>query len=305
MSSARAHSSVMATLTTVVAACLAVACGPSRTSSTELPVAATTTEVADFARIVGGAKVRVYDLVRPGIDPHDFDPSPADLEALRRAAVVVENGVGLERWLGPALDAAGSHAVVVDTSAGITLRPGGPGEPGDPHIWHDPRNAQRMVTAVAESFALADPAHASSYRANGATYVEVLRALDDDIAGRLATLADKRLVTNHDAFGYYAARYGLDVIGSVIPSADTSAELSAAGTIRLVRQIKAQHVRAVFAESDLPPKMAAAIARQAGVKVVEGADALYGDSLGPTGSAGATYLQMMRHNTEVIVANLS
>jgi len=91
----------------------------------------------------------------------------------------------------------------------------------------------------------------------------------------------------------------------VIPSADTSAELSAAGTIRLVRQIKAQHVRAVFAESDLPPKMAAAIARQAGVKVVEGADALYGDSLGPTGSAGATYLQMMRHNTEVIVANLS
>ena len=274
-------------------------------SSTALRVVATTTELADFARVVGGTHAQVYDIVRPGIDPHDFDPSPADLESLRSAAVVVENGVGLERWLSSALEAAGSRATVVDTSAGITLRPGGSGEPGDPHIWHDPRNAERMVTTVAESFAAADSANAAAYRTSAAAYVAALVALDDEIASRVASLSNKKLVTDHDAFGYFVQRYGLELVGSVIPSFDSSAELSAAAVSRIVAKIRAQGVKAVFAESNLPPKTASAIAHEAGVKVVQGRDALYGDSLGPPGSAGATYLQMMRHNVEVIVDNLA
>jgi ABC-type Zn uptake system ZnuABC Zn-binding protein ZnuA len=118
-------------------------------------------------------------------------------------------------------------------------------------------------------------------------------------------LANKKLVTNHDAFGYYIDRYGLQFVGSIIPSFDTSAELSGRDIRDLVAKIKATKVKAVFSETSLPPKTAETIGREAGVKVVEGEDALYGDSLGPAGSDGDTYLKMIRHNTRTIVSNLS
>src|SRR5207249_3393633 len=121
---------------------------------------------------------------------------------------------------------------------------------------------------------------------------------------KIATLpaADRKLVTNHDAFGYYVARYGLQFVGSIIPSFDTSAELSGKDISALVAKIKATGVRAIFSESSLPPKTAETIGREAGVTVVEGEGALYGDTLGPPGSAGDTYLKMEEHNTDTIVA---
>ena len=129
-------------------------------------------------------------------------------------------------------------------------------------------------------------------------------ALDADIAARIARLPNKKLVTNHDAFGYYIDRYGLVFEGSIIPSFDTSAELSARDVSRVVDTIKKQGVKAVFSESSLPPKTAEVIAERAGVKVVAGPSSLYGDSLGPSGSDGDTYLKMMEHNTRTIVENL-
>jgi len=117
-------------------------------------------------------------------------------------------------------------------------------------------------------------------------------------------LANKQLVTNHDAFGYYVARYGLDFVGSIIPSFDSQAELSAADIAGVVKRIRATGVKAVFSETSLPPKTAEAIGRDAGVTVVAGDDALYGDSLGPPGSDGDTYLKMLRHNTREIVEHL-
>ena len=132
----------------------------------------------------------------------------------------------------------------------------------------------------------------------------MLDGLDREIASELSALTNRKLVTNHDAFGYYVDRYGLQLVGSVIPSFDTQAELSSRDISDLVAKIRSEGVKAVFSEASLPPKTAAAIASQAGVKIVQGDDALFGDSLGPPGSDGDTYLKMQRHNTKVIVENL-
>ena len=268
-----------------------------------LRVVATTTQVADLAANVGGDRVQVTSLLKPGIDPHDYEPSPADIDAIAHADLVLENGVGLEAWLGDTIDSSGFDGPVADTSQGLRLRM--VGGAADPHIWQNPRNAERMAATIDRGLAAAEPSAAATFQANLAAYTRQLQALDSEVQRQIDSLANKRLVTNHDAFGYYIDRYGLQLVGSVIPSFDTSAELSGRDIRDLVAKIKATKVKAVFSETSLPPRTAETIAREAGVKVVEGADALYGDSLGPAGSDGDTYLKMIRHNTRTIVSNLS
>jgi ABC-type Zn uptake system ZnuABC Zn-binding protein ZnuA len=171
-------------------------------------------------------------------------------------------------------------------------------------MWHDPRNAKQMVATMVAAFVAVDPAGAPVYEANAARYTAELEKLDVEIAAKIATLPNKKLVTNHDAFGYYVDRYGLEFVGSIIPSFETSAEVSASELAELVDKIKAQGVKAVFTETSLPSKVAKTIADEAGVKVVDREAALYGDGLGPAKSPGGTYLGMMRHNTTTIVDNL-
>jgi len=287
----------------------AVACGgasgPPSADGSRLNVVATTTQVADFAANIGGDKVRVHGLLKPNVDPHDYEPTPLDMRMLAEADVVVKNGVGFEKWLDQAIEASGFRGTLVDASQGVRLRTG-EGASADPHIWHDPRNAKTMAANIARAFAAADAANAAVYEQNLAAYQARLDELDAEIEKKIQSIPEDRrkLVTDHDTFGYYADRYGLTVVGSVIPSFDTSAELSAKQITDLVARIKAAGVTAIFSEASLPPKTAEAIGREAGVRVVAGEDALYGDSLGPEGSAGATYLQMMRHNTDTIVAAL-
>jgi len=261
-------------------------------------VVTTTTQLSDFSRIVGGDRVEVYDVLKANVDAHDYEPAPADLEALRSADLVVRNGVGLEEWLEPTLDSAGSKAPVVDATDGIALRK------GDPHVWHDASRARAMVANVSRALIRVNPENAATFTANEAGYGAQLDALDVEIRSAIDSLTNKKLVTNHDAFGYFVERYGLEFVGSVIPSFDSQAELSSRELSGLVARIKAEGARAVFSEASLPPKTAETIAREAGVRVVAGDDALYGDSLGPAGGDGDTYLKMMRHNTRVIVDNL-
>ncbi|MEU6750022.1 metal ABC transporter substrate-binding protein [Spirillospora sp. NPDC046719] len=275
----------------------------------KLKVVATTTQVADFARNIGDDKVKVTQILKPNVDPHDYEPSPADIQAIADADVVVKSGVGLERWLDQTIKSAGFHGTVVDSSKGVTIRKGDGSEEeaaGDPHIWHNPQNVQIMSRDIAAAFEAEDPADKAAYEANLKTYTGKLAQLDTWIAGQIDALpADQRkLVTNHDAFGYYIDRYHLTFVGSIIPSFDTSAELSGKQLNTLVGKIRATGVKAIFSESSLPPKTAEAIGRQAGVKVEAGEDSLYGDTLGPAGSAGATYLDMERHNTTTIVTAL-
>jgi ABC-type Zn uptake system ZnuABC Zn-binding protein ZnuA len=299
----------VALVAAVVAALLAAGCSGSggaagdRDGDRRLRVVATTTQVADLAANVGGDRVRVTGLLKPGIDPHDYEPSPADIDAIAHADLVLENGVGLEAWLGDTIDGSGFDGPVVDTSQGVRLRMVG-GAP-DPHIWQDPGNAERMAANIERGLAAAEPSAAGAFRANLAAYTKDLRALDAEVQRQVDSLANRKVVTDHDAFGYYLDRYGLELVGSVIPSFDSSAELSGRDIRDLVAKVRATGVKAIFSETTLPPRAAETIGREAGVKVVTGDDALYGDSLGPPGSDGDTYLKMIRHNTATIVGNLS
>jgi ABC-type Zn uptake system ZnuABC Zn-binding protein ZnuA len=268
-----------------------------------LRVVATTTQVADLAANVGGDRVRVTSLLKPGIDPHDYEPSPADIDAIAHADLVLENGVGLEAWLGDTIEGSGFDGPVVDTSQGVRLRMVG-GAP-DPHIWQDPGNAERMAANIERGLAAAEPQAAGAFRADLAAYTSQLQALDVEVRRQVDSLANRKVVTDHDAFGYYLDRSGLELVGSVIPSFDSSAELSGRDIRDLVAKVRATGVKAIFSETTLAPRAAETIGREAGVRVVTGTDALYGDSLGPPGSDGDTYLKMIRHNTATIVGNLS
>ncbi len=290
------------------------ACGGDDTSSAAggsndpVTVVATTTQLADFARIVGGEQARVYGVLKANIDPHDYEPSPADVQQLGAADVIVKNGLDLEGWFEDTIKAAAPKGQIIEASDGIDIRKAGDEAEhpeGDPHIWHNPANAKIMVNSIEEGLSKADPEHASDYQRNEAEYVRQLDALDAEIKAQVATLPNKKVVTNHDAFGYYLDHYGLEFVGSIIPSFDTQAELSAENIQDIVGKIRSSGVKAVFSESSLPPKTAEAIGKESGVKVVAGEDALYGDTLGPQGSDGDTYLKMIRHNTKALVDNLS
>jgi ABC-type Zn uptake system ZnuABC Zn-binding protein ZnuA len=282
-----------------VAAC---GTGASNDDTDRLAVVATTTVLADFAQVIGGDRVQVTGVQKPNVDPHDFELAPADLEALAKATVIVANGAGLEPWLADAVTSSETSGRVIELSEAITLRKSsGSDAVVDPHVWHDPQNAMIMVRSIADAFSAADPPGAADYARNLSEYLAELDSLDRDIAASLGALSDKRLVTNHDVFGYFAARYGFTIIGSILPSFDTSAELSPGDLRDLVAAIKANGVRAIFPEASLPDKTAKAVAAEAKVRI---APALYGDGLGPPDSVAGTYLTMMRYNTTTIEAAL-
>jgi zinc/manganese transport system substrate-binding protein len=342
-----------------IIALVAAACGDDGDTSAgdgRLKVVATTSILGDFVQQVGGDRVDVDIVLKSNVDAHDFEPSPADIEALRTADIIVRNGAGLEAWFDRTIETSGSSATIVDASEGVRVRQPGDDDAdhaedhadedhaddsnedhadddhaddsnedhaddhggedehthgdghdhgdSDPHIWLDPNNAVTMVGNITDALVASDPDHASEYEANRTGYVEQLEALDAEIAAAIDGLTNKKLVTNHDAFGYYADRYGLEVVGSVIPSFDSSAEMSAQDLDELVRAIKDEGVEAVFSEASLPGDAARTIAEEAGVTVVTGDDALYGDSLGSSDSDASNYLDMMRHNTRTIVSNL-
>ena len=290
----------LALLLTVALAGCGASGGSTHQPDGRLHVVATTTQLADFTRAVGGTRVDVTSILKPNVDAHDYEPSPADIDAVARTPILVANGLGLESWLDDTIKTSGFDGTRVVASAGVT--PMG----DDPHVWQSAANAKVMVANIERALAKADPAGRLTYEANLRAYSAELDRLDTQVKAQIATIppAQRKLVTNHEAFNYYAARYGLTVVGAVIPSFDTSAELSAKEVNELVARIRATGTRAVFSEASLPPQTAETIAREAGVRVVAGPDALYGDSLGPAGSDGATYLAMMRHNTREIVANL-
>ncbi|CUU57229.1 manganese/iron transport system substrate-binding protein [Parafrankia irregularis] len=312
--------SVVATaLTAGLAACGGSGAGSSAGREESAPrVVATTTYAADFARAIGGDGIQVTQILRPGVDPHDYEPSPADLAAIADADLLIENGVGLESWLDDAISASGFDGTEVVMADGVTIRHPDDSEEaaaaeahdehedheeGDPHIWHDPRNVKIMVGNIEKGLAAVDPESSAEYQANLAAYRAKLDELDSETQREIDSIpvAHRKLVTNHDSFGYYVQRYGLEFVGSIIPSFDTSAELSGRSIDDIVGKIRASGAVAVFSESSLPPRTAQTIGSEAGVRVISGEDALYADTLGPAGSAGATYLEAQRHNTDTIV----
>jgi ABC-type Zn uptake system ZnuABC Zn-binding protein ZnuA len=224
------------------------------------------------------------------------------MKALVHADVVVRSGGDVDAWLGDALAGAGTHAPVVTLLRHVAQRRTPEGV--DPHWWQDPRNAVRAVAAIRAAFVRADPRHAAAYRAAAARYSARLRALDAAVERCLGAVpaAERRLVTTHDALGYYARRYGIRVIGAVIPSLSTAGQPSAGEVAALVRTIRAQRVHAIFAEESVNPKVEQAIAAETGARV---GGALWADTLGPPGSSGATYLSSIAANTRALVAGFT
>jgi zinc/manganese transport system substrate-binding protein/manganese/iron transport system substrate-binding protein len=278
-----------------------------RQSGSTIRVLATTTEVQDFVRNVGGDRIAVIPVMQPDEDPHDYQPTAADARAFSDADVIFANGVGLETWFDSLAANArpGVPVVKLGEQSGIALRGGDADEPlGDPHVWFDPTNVQRMVANIRDTLDAVDPAGQTTYDANAAAYIGQLDQLDRDIMAQWATVPteQRRLVTNHDALGYYVDRYGLTFVGSVIPSLSSEAQPSAAETQRLIQAIRAQGVRAIFTESSINPQLAQQIAQQAGVRVYSN---LYGDTLGKPGSGADTYVAMMRYDTQTMVAGMT
>ena len=268
-------------------------------------VLATTTQVGDFVRAVGGERVQVVQVLQPNSDPHEYEPRPDDVRALLEAPLVVESGDGIDAWMDKVVDASGADPRVVVLADANVARVAGEGSGPeasryDPHWWHDPRNAEAAVPAIRDALSRANPSAASVYARNARAYLRQLRRLDAGIAAcmRRVPPTQRKLVTDHDAFGYFARRYGIDVVGAVIPSQTTAAQPSAGDVAQLTDTIRRERVHAVFPEQSLSQKLARAIARETGAS----ADyELYGDTLGPAGSDGATYLGMERHNADAMV----
>ena len=284
----------------LAAACAAAlaGCGAGEGDDPRPVVVATTTQAAELVREVAADRVRVRGVLAPNSDPHDYEVRPGDVKALARASLVVRSGGDLDEWLAGAIDSAGADAPVLDL-----LETAGP-EGGDPHWWQDPRRAERAVEAIGAALVKADPARAGMYAAGARRSVRRLRALDADVRSCLEQIppAQRTLVTTHDALGYYARRYGLRVVGTVIPSLSTQAQASAGDLSELVDTIRRERVRAIFAESSVNASVEDAIAQETGARVGR---ALWADALGPPGSSGATYEGSIRANTAAIVEGLS
>jgi zinc/manganese transport system substrate-binding protein len=286
----------------LAAAALALAaCGTGGGGSSHgLDVVATTTQIGDWARVVAGPDAAVHQLLQPNTDPHEYEPRPSDVEATAVADLVFENGDRLDQWMSKVVSSAGGSTKVVDLGATVPVKlPGETSGPEasryDPHWWHDPRNAISAVQHIEAALSKADPSKRAGFERRAQAYIAQLRSLDHGISACFAKIPRpaRKLVTDHDAFNYFAARYGIQVVGAIIPSQTTQAQPSAGETTHLIDLIKREHVHAVFPESSINARLAHAVARETGARFDF---VLYGDTLGPQGSPGATYLGMEQTN---------
>ncbi len=269
-----------------------------------VPVVTTFSILADLVQNVGGARVTLLNLVPPGGDTHTYEPSTGDIRTVARARLIFENGAGLESWF-TKLRPSAQGARIVALSDGLKKQSFV--EDGqtitDPHLWWNPEHVIAYVNTIRDTLAQVDPAGKAVYASNAARYGNQVRAADAAAKKLIATLpaANRKLVTNHDALGYFARHYGFTIVGEVIPSLGTEQEPSAQDTVRLIQAIRAQRVRAIFTENVINNKLAATVSDETGVRV---APPLVTDALGPKGSAGDTYLKALAYNVRTIVKAL-
>jgi zinc/manganese transport system substrate-binding protein len=269
-------------------------------ATNRLTVAATTTQIQDFVQNIGGSLVSVVGILKPNVDPHDYEPTVDDANAIAKASVIFTHGVGLDAWMDKTIKNANTKAPVVVTTAGIPLLKGDENETeGDPHVWFDPTLVKMMVNTIAAGLVKVDGANVATYQKNVAVYNAQLDQMDAQVRDIFNQVpqAQRKLVTNHDAFRYLAKRYDLTIVGAVIPSISDTAEPSAKEINDLIETIKKEQVKAIFAETSANAKVARQVAQETGVKIV---DNLYGDTLGAPGSAADTYLKMMIYDATTI-----
>lgn len=246
-----------------------------------ITVVATTTVFADMVQNVGGNLVTVKSLVPANGDVHTFSPRPSDLQTLAGAQLVVMNGLGLDDWLRRTIDAVATRAPVVvlgENLPGVDYQTGqDPAGPANPHLWMNVAYGELYVDRISAALQSVDPAHAQMYRAQASAYRATLASLDASVAADIGAIppANRRFVAFHDAFPYFAKRYGLQIVGVAVEA--PGQDPGAAYTAQLIAAIRAAHVKAIFSEAQFPPKLVQQLASQTGTAVVA---TLYDDSIG-------------------------
>ena len=271
----------------------------------KLKVVATFSILADFVKNVGGERVAVSALVGPNGDAHVYQPTPGDAKTLGDAKVVVTNGLGFEGWINRLVKASGTKAPMIVATKGIKPRKAeddhGHGD-ADPHAWQSVANAKRYVENIRDALIAADPAAKDVYEANAAAYAAKLDALDAEVKAAIEKIpADRRrIITTHDAFGYFAAAYGVTFIAP--QGVSTEAEVSAKDVARIITQIRKLKIPAVFLENVTDKRLLERIGAESGARI---GGTLYSDALTDEKGAAPTYLDMMRHNVKQLAAALT
>lgn len=288
--------------------------GPGNAFATDkVPVTASFSILGDLVRVVGGERVALTTLVGPDEDAHAFEPKPADAKTLLSSKLLVVNGLNFEPWAEKLAKSAGFKGETLIASKGVKPR-AMPGEAGhdekdhaadqhdaDPHAWQNPNNVALYVRNIAAALSRVDAAGAAIYQSNAAAYVKELQSLDTWAKAQFAAIpvAKRKVITSHDAFGYFAAQYQIRFLAPQGVNTDT--EPSAKQVAQLIRQVKSEKIRAVFIENMRNPKLIEQLSRDAGATV--GAS-LYSDALSSPDKPGASYLQMMRHNVTQLATGM-
>ncbi|WP_291296113.1 metal ABC transporter solute-binding protein, Zn/Mn family [Elioraea sp.] len=302
-----------AVLAAPLAAPLAAIAAPARALDPR-PAVASFSILADILREVGGPFLSIDTIVGAEKDAHGFQPAPSDAQKLARARFIVVNGLGFEGWMPRLIRASGFKGTQITASRGIaTIKPAqghghshghnhSHGDEADPHVWQDPRRVQQMVRTIAEGLAGADREAAEAYRANAARFVGELQALDTWVAEQFATIprARRRVVTSHDAFGYFGARYGIDFLSP--QGLSTRSEPSAQGIARLVQQIRRDRITALFIETGANPRVLEQVAAESGARI---GGRLFADALSKADGPAPSYVALIRHNTRAIAEALA
>jgi len=274
----------------------------------KLKVVATFSILGDFVKAVGGDRVQVTNLVGPNSDAHVYAPSPADAKTVADAKVVFLNGLGFEGWITRLVKASGTKATMVTATKGIKPRQMAQGgkdpdhEHGsDPHAWQSVGNAKIYVANVRDALVKADPAGKATYEGNAAAYLARLDALDKEVRDEVAKVpaGRRKIITTHDAFGYFKQAYGVDFIAP--QGVSTEAEVSARDLAAIIAQIRKQKIPAVFLENVTDPRLLTRISEETGAKI---GGTLYSDALTDEKGPAPTYIDMMRHNIKTLSAAL-
>jgi zinc/manganese transport system substrate-binding protein len=264
-----------------------------------LNVVASFSILGDFVRNVGGNSVSVTTLVGSDSDVHVYAPAPADAKKIADARLVIVNGLGLEGWLPRLLQASGSKAPIITATSGIALLKSG--SDADPHAWQSVANARIYVANIRDALVAADPADAGVFRNNAQAYLAKLDALDREVREAVALVpqARRKVISTHDAFGYFASAYGIEFIAPL--GVSTESEASARDIAGIITQIKALRIPAVFLENISDDRLIRRISAETGARV---GGTLFSDSL--TGEKGdaPTYIDMVRHNIKALTGAL-
>jgi zinc/manganese transport system substrate-binding protein len=288
--------------------CVAALCAVAATVMTVIPlraqekiqIVASFSILGDFANNVGGDRVNVTTLVGPNSDVHVYTPAPADAKKIADAKLVIINGLGLEGWLPRLVQSSGSKAAIVTATNGVAPRK--LGSDADPHAWQSVVNAKIYVANIRDALIAADQAGASAYRANADAYLAKLDALDREVREAVAQIAQARrnVISTHEAFGYFAAAYGIAFIAP--QGVSTESEPSARDIAAIITQIRAGKIPAVFLENISDPRLMRRIAAETGAKI---GGTLYSDSLTAENGDAPTYIDMVRHNIKALTSALA